>query len=120
MASTSPPTSSLYTPIKLGSSLLRHRVVLAPLTRQRANKQHVHGPLALEYYAQRAAVPGTLLITEATFIAAQAGGFNNVPGIWDEQQIRAWKKVSMDAPITKLDLVLGFFIILSNLFIHVL
>ena len=37
--------------------------------------------------------PGTLLITEATFIAQEAGGYRNVPGIWSEEQIAAWKKV---------------------------
>jgi 2,4-dienoyl-CoA reductase-like NADH-dependent reductase (Old Yellow Enzyme family) len=37
--------------------------------------------------------PGTLLITEATFIAQEAGGYRNVPGIWNEEQIAAWKQV---------------------------
>ena len=74
---------------------LQHRVVLAPLTRMRANDQHVPSPLAPEYYAQRASVPGTLLISEGTFPAAQAGGLNNVPGIWSEEQIAAWKPVSL-------------------------
>ncbi|QRV96275.1 NADH:flavin oxidoreductase/NADH oxidase [Ceratobasidium sp. AG-Ba] len=55
--------------------------------------QHVHTDLAVQYYAQRAEVPGTLLITEATFIAAEAGGFRNVPGIWNDAQVAAWKKV---------------------------
>jgi len=54
----------------------------------------VPGPLVAEYYAQRASTPGTLLITEATFIAARAGGYSNVPGIWNEEQITGWKKVT--------------------------
>jgi len=49
--------------------------------------------LATEYYAQRASVPGTLLITEATLISREAGGFANVPGIYTNDQIAAWKKV---------------------------
>lgn len=45
-------------------------------------------------YAQRASSPGTLLITEATFIALQAGGYSNVPGIWSQAQIDSWKNVT--------------------------
>ncbi|KAF8997302.1 hypothetical protein BDQ17DRAFT_1363454 [Cyathus striatus] len=47
-----------------------------------------------EYYTQRASRPGTLLITEATFIAPQAGGKDNVPGIWSQEQITAWKDIT--------------------------
>lgn len=46
----------LFTPIKIGPYNLGHRIVLAPLTRFRANSKHVHGPLAVEYYSQRARV----------------------------------------------------------------
>lgn len=53
----------------------------------------MHGDLAVQYYGQRAEVPGTLLITEATFIAAEAGGYEYIPGIWNEAQIAAWKRV---------------------------
>lgn len=45
-------------------------------------------------YAQRASSPGTLLITEATFIALQAGGYSNVPGIWSQAQIDSWKNAT--------------------------
>lgn len=41
----------------------------------------------------RSIVPGTLLITEATFIAPEAGGFSHVPGIWSEEQVQGWKDV---------------------------
>ncbi|KAK4570263.1 hypothetical protein LTR86_002343 [Recurvomyces mirabilis] len=54
---------------------------------------HVPGKHMVEYYEQRASVPGTLLITEATFIGPQAGGYNNVPGIWNDEQVSAWKPV---------------------------
>ncbi|EIN05623.1 NADH:flavin oxidoreductase/NADH oxidase [Punctularia strigosozonata HHB-11173 SS5] len=83
----------LFQPHKLGSLNLAHRVVLAPLTRFRADKDHIRGELAKTYYEQRASVPGTLLITEATFIAAKAGGYDHVPGIWSEAQIAGWKRV---------------------------
>jgi NADPH2 dehydrogenase len=67
---------------------------MAPLTRYRASDTHVHGPLATEYYSQRASVPGTLLITEATFISPRASGYPNIPGIWNKEQINAWRNVT--------------------------
>ncbi|CDO72487.1 hypothetical protein BN946_scf184980.g28 [Trametes cinnabarina] len=92
MSSTNTP--ALFQPIQVGDIKLAHRVVLAPLTRYRADDAHVHTDLGFEYYRQRGSVPGTLLITEATFISAQAGGAPNVPGIWNDAQIAAWKKIT--------------------------
>ena len=66
---------------------------MAPLTRERADDNHVPTSLMVEYYAQRASTPGTLIISEGTFIAAQAGGYTNVPGIYTEEQIAGWKRV---------------------------
>ncbi|TVY14593.1 putative inactive reductase easA [Lachnellula arida] len=86
--------SSLFKPLKIGSLQLQNRIVLAPLTRLRADDKHVHYPFAANYYAQRGSVPGTLLITEATFIAPQAVGLPNAPGIWNEEQIKSWKHVT--------------------------
>ncbi|KAH9056795.1 hypothetical protein EDB87DRAFT_1686813 [Lactarius vividus] len=85
---------SLFQPIRVGTINLQHRVVMAPVTRHRANKDHVHGELAKIYYTQRSGVPGTLMITEATFIAPQAGGYENIPGIWSDAQIAAWKAIT--------------------------
>ncbi len=48
---------------------------------------------SVEYYAQRASYPGTLLISDATIISQAAGGIPNVPGIYSEAQIAAWKKI---------------------------
>jgi len=90
MTSTEMP--ALFQPIRVGNLALSHRVVLAPLTRTRAYKDHVPGPQAATYYAQRGSTPGTLLITEATSIAAQAGGLPNIPGIWNEAQVAGWKE----------------------------
>lgn len=67
---------------------------MAPLTRERADADHIPVPLAAEYYAQRASLPGTLIISEATFIAPQAGGYSHVPGIWNDAQIAGWQRVS--------------------------
>ncbi|KAI9829496.1 MAG: Chanoclavine-I aldehyde reductase fgaOx3 [Sarea resinae] len=88
-------SSKLFAPLKVGDAQLQHRLVMAPLTRFRAEDNHVPQlPLSKEYYEQRASVPGTLLITEATFIAPQAGGYPNVPGIYNADQIKAWKEIT--------------------------
>lgn len=89
-------SSKLFQPIKVGDITLKHRVALAPLTRFRADAQHVHGDLAVEYYSQRASEPGTLLISEGAFIHGKAGGYAHVPGLWNKQQTTAWKKARSD------------------------
>lgn len=95
----------LFSPAKVGNVTIQHRVVLAPLTRFRAQKSHTHSKMAIEYYTQRACVPGTMMISEATFIAPQAGGLTFVPGIWNQEQIEAWKPVSRCAVVAKLTLI---------------
>ncbi|KAJ8087151.1 hypothetical protein PM082_005979 [Marasmius tenuissimus] len=86
--------SQLFQPIKLGDLNLGHRVVLAPLTRFRADLDHVPlVPLVKEYYSQRGSQSGTLLITEGTFIHPRAGGVQHVSGIWSDAQITAWKEI---------------------------
>lgn len=88
-------SSKLFRPLQVGTSLLSHRLAMAPLTRFRATDAHVPTlPLMKEYYAQRASVPGTLLVTEGTFISLQGGGFDNVPGIWNDEQVSAWKEIT--------------------------
>ncbi|EIW62837.1 NADH:flavin oxidoreductase/NADH oxidase [Trametes versicolor FP-101664 SS1] len=95
MSQTTSTVPKLFQPVKVGDLTLAHRVVLAPLTRLRANDKHVHGDLAVEYYSQRASVPGTLLVTEATYVAPWAGSISvHIPGIWSEDQITAWKRVA--------------------------
>ncbi|KAF5360282.1 hypothetical protein D9758_009149 [Tetrapyrgos nigripes] len=87
-------SSKLFQPLKLGDITLKHRVALAPLTRLRADEKHVPLPIVKEMYAQRASTPGTLLISEATFITARAGGYQYAPGIWSDEQIAAWKEIT--------------------------
>lgn len=65
---------------------------MAPLTRFRA-PDHLPGDLQATYYGQRA-TKGGLLITEATYIAQEAGGLEVVPGIWSSEQISQWKKTT--------------------------
>ncbi|EMD36298.1 hypothetical protein CERSUDRAFT_52036 [Gelatoporia subvermispora B] len=86
--------SKLFQPVRLGDMSLIHRVVLAPLTRFRATNDHVVKEFVAEHYAQRASKPGTFLIAEGTIISAQAGGYVNIPGIWSDEQIVAWKQVT--------------------------
>jgi NADPH2 dehydrogenase len=86
--------SRLFTPLQIGQVTLKHRIAMAPLTRFRADNDHVPLPFVKEYYEQRASVTGTLLVTEATFISPQAGGYANVPGIHNDAQIKAWKEVT--------------------------
>lgn len=86
-------SSKLFQPTKIAGLQLAHRVVLAPLSRYRADKNHVHSDLAVQYYAQRASTPGTLLISEATIISPESGGYANIPGLWNDAQVAAWGKV---------------------------
>lgn len=87
--------SSLFQPIQVGNLLLKHRIVLAPMTRMRCDDQHVPQlPVMRDYYSQRASTSGTLLIAEGTLVDPKAGGMPNVPGLWNDAQAKAWKEVS--------------------------
>jgi NADPH2 dehydrogenase len=86
--------TKLFTPLRVGRIELSNRIAMAPMTRFRVDDNHVPLPLVKEHYAQRASMPGTLLITEATLISPQAGGYPNVPGIWNDAQIAAWRDVT--------------------------
>lgn len=86
--------TKLFEPLQVGRMKLANRVTLAPLTRFRADDSHVPLPFVKEYYAQRASTPGTLLITEGTLITSRGGSYPNVPGIWNDAQIAAWKEIT--------------------------
>jgi NADPH2 dehydrogenase len=87
-------SSKLFEPLQVGNIMLNNRIAMAPLTRRRADSAHVPLPFVKEYYAQRAVVPGTLLVTEATFISPRGSGSPEVPGIWTREQIAAWREVT--------------------------
>lgn len=87
-------SSKLFAPLQLGKAKLSHRMAMAPLTRFRADDNHVPLPMVKTYYEQRGSVPGTLIISEATIISPQAGGYANVPGIYTEDQVKAWKEIT--------------------------
>uniref|UniRef100_A0A0D6QY31 NADH:flavin oxidoreductase/NADH oxidase N-terminal domain-containing protein n=1 Tax=Araucaria cunninghamii TaxID=56994 RepID=A0A0D6QY31_ARACU len=81
----------LITTYQMGPFLLSHRVVLAPLTRERSYN-YIPQPHAVLYYSQRT-TPGGFLITEATGISPSAQGFPDTPGIWSRDQVEAWKPI---------------------------
>jgi N-ethylmaleimide reductase len=84
---------SLFSPLQVGPYRLAHRVLLAPLTRMRAERSSfVPRPLNAEYYAQRA-TPGGLLIAEATPVTMAGRGNPGVPGIYSQAQIEGWRGV---------------------------
>ncbi|MDE1182413.1 alkene reductase [Paraburkholderia sp.] len=85
--------TTLFTPVKVGAYEFAHRVVLAPLTRMRAEDGARPGPLMAEYYAQRTS-PGALLISEATIAAANGNGYLGAPGLYDDDQIEGWRQVT--------------------------
>ena len=82
---------SLFDPIKLGAVTAPNRLLMAPLTRGRATREHVPTELMQTYYAQRAAAG--LIITEATGISRQGLGWPYAPGLWTEAQVEGWKPV---------------------------
>ncbi|CAL4896176.1 unnamed protein product [Urochloa decumbens] len=81
----------LLTPYKMGDFELSHRVVLAPLTRQRSYG-NVPQPHAAVYYSQRA-TKGGFMITEATGVSDTAQGYTDTPGIWTAEQVAAWRPI---------------------------
>jgi len=83
---------SLYAPYTLGKATLANRIVMAPLTRNRAGAEFVPTDLAVEYYAQRASAG--LIIAEATQISQQGQGYQDTPGIYSPAQIAGWRKVT--------------------------
>ncbi|MGZ9810799.1 alkene reductase [Pseudoroseicyclus sp. H15] len=84
--------SPLFQPYDLGRIRLANRVVMAPLTRNRAGAGLVPSELAAEYYSQRA--NAGLIITEATQISRQGQGYQDTPGIYTPEQVEGWKAVT--------------------------
>jgi N-ethylmaleimide reductase len=82
---------SLFDPIEFGSFNAPNRIIMAPLTRGRATRNHVPTPLMGEYYSQRASAG--LIISEATGITQQGLGWPSAPGLWSQEQVDGWKQV---------------------------
>jgi N-ethylmaleimide reductase len=83
---------NIFSPVQLGSLNLKNRLVMAPMTRNRAGEGNVPQDLNAKYYAQRAGAG--LLITEASQISPQGVGYPGTPGIHSKEQVEGWKKVT--------------------------
>jgi N-ethylmaleimide reductase len=87
------PAEILFSPYALGDLKLRNRIVMAPLTRTRAeNRGKVPNELMVEYYTQRARAG--LIITEGTFVSEQGQGWFGAPGVYTEEQRAGWERVT--------------------------
>lgn len=92
MSVTSSP--NLFSPIRLGALQLKHRVIMAPLTRSRSvQPDSVPGDLMLAYYDQRAS-DGGLIISEATNISLTSRGWLGAPGLYSDEQVNGWKAIT--------------------------
>ena len=83
---------SLLDPIQVGDLHLPNRVFMAPLTRLRGTPDHIPTPMMIEYYTQRASAG--LIISEGTPVDPMGVGYANVPGLWSQQQVEAWKPIT--------------------------
>jgi 2,4-dienoyl-CoA reductase-like NADH-dependent reductase (Old Yellow Enzyme family) len=83
---------TLFDPVEFGAIALPNRIVMAPLTRARSDRDGVPNALMAEYYAQRASAG--LTISEATGISREGLGWPNAPGLWNRAQVEGWKLVT--------------------------
>jgi N-ethylmaleimide reductase len=84
----------LFTPIQVGPMELKHRVVMAPLTRSRSVQPgSIPSDLMLEYYSQRTS-DGGLIISEGTSISIAGGGWFGAPGLYSDEQVTGWKRIT--------------------------
>ncbi len=84
--------TKLFESYKLGDITLKNRIAMAPMTRSRASASGVPSDMAPTYYTQRAGAG--LLITEATAVSKQGSGYPNIPGIWNDEQVKGWQKIT--------------------------
>ncbi|MFN8769703.1 MAG: alkene reductase [Neisseriaceae bacterium] len=84
--------SILFEPLNAGELRLKNRIIMAPLTRCRAGELREPTDLVAQYYAQRASAG--MIISEATSISEMGVGYPRTPGIWSEDQVTAWRKVT--------------------------
>jgi N-ethylmaleimide reductase len=85
-------SAKLFSPLTIGALTLPNRIVMAPLTRNRAADGDVPHALNVEYYAQRASAG--LIITEGTQISPEGKGYIATPGIYSPDQVAGWRKVT--------------------------
>jgi 2,4-dienoyl-CoA reductase-like NADH-dependent reductase (Old Yellow Enzyme family) len=85
--------TQLFSPLQLGPYTLNHRVVHAPTTRLRANRDDRPSDMMLKYYMQRASAGG-LIITESTHVSYDSRGYFGAPGICEDSHIPGWRKIA--------------------------
>ena len=85
--------SKLFMPAEVGPYRLSHRVVMAPLTRMRSDPGDIPSDLMVEYYTQRAS-DGGLIVSEATPVSTRGNGYAGAPGIYSDNQIAGWQRVT--------------------------
>lgn len=83
---------TLFDPIRIGEIEMSNRIVMAPLTRCRAEDGRIPGELMKEYYSQRASAG--LIITEATSVMPMGVGYPDTPGIWNDEQVAGWRRIT--------------------------
>ena len=83
---------TLFDPLQLGDLSLPNRIIMAPLTRCRAEPGRIPGDLMVDYYRQRASAG--LILSEATSVTPMGVGYPDTPGIWSDAQVEGWKKVT--------------------------
>ncbi len=83
---------TLFDPITIGDLELPNRIIMAPLTRCRADEGRVPNALMSEYYTQRASAG--LIISEATSVTPMGVGYPDTPGIWSEEQVVGWTQIT--------------------------
>ncbi|ODV64895.1 NADH:flavin oxidoreductase/NADH oxidase [Hyphopichia burtonii NRRL Y-1933] len=86
--------TKVFAPIKVGENELAHKIVFPPTTRFRATSEGIPSDLQLQYYEERSRYPGSLLVTEGTFPTEKTGGYFGVPGIYNDEQVQAWKQIN--------------------------
>ena len=84
--------TTLFDPIKIGDLELNNRIIMAPLTRCRADEGRVPNAMMAEYYVQRASAG--LIISEATAVTPMGVGYPDTPGIWSDEQVRGWSNIT--------------------------
>ena len=84
--------NSLFEPLAMENLHLKNRIAMAPMTRGRAGKERIPNELMADYYHQRSSAG--LLITEATVISKQGIGWIDSPGIFTDEMVEGWRKVT--------------------------
>ncbi len=85
-------STDLFSPITMGDIKLANRMVMAPMTRNRADGHNAPHEINVTYYQQRATAG--LIITEASQVSTEGVGYPGTPGIYSDEQVTGWKKIT--------------------------